>query len=571
MAYYVPVEKGPDEQQLESFTPSSSLSFRSAVARTFEENPSVLLTDYSRVTLANRGPKLDNDTAREMVRQSGVKLDVPEDGYTSEALGILIKRRQDAAARESVDARTPWGFGSLFRGSAQLLTGLVDPLNIASAFIPVVGEARAARWLTQAGEGAAARFGARAVVGVAEGSAGAAIMEPAVYGLHAGLQDDYSMVDSLINIGFGGALGGVLHGGAGLVKDALSPPARKAISAEVEKLRAEVPDSPVPARVERMVFESDLASVTRAPFATRAGLTEPEARAIAIESAREEWKAQLLAETSGRAAPREVANLRSESAGLEQQLRELADPATFKRLAKEAQANGMSRKQAEAAARKQIAEQTGDVQAKLDRGQQQVDANARAAQAEQDLAAVEQGQIPDRFAQDLQERTQSMLLANQLVKSLQARQDAPASFVIGMANPQTREAAMRSSIASMMQGRRPDVDALIRRGEPSEIMAAVRAQQQPESMAVGSIEVSRAADERLKTAPADESAMSAKAMAADADKRLQAIRQNLELAGFPAERLAEVDAGLKSFDAAVADAKNLGNAILQHAICGLRQ
>ena len=47
--------------------------------------------------------------------------------------------RQDAVARSSA--------GMLTRFGAGLITGALDPLNLAAAFVPAIGEARAAGWL----------------------------------------------------------------------------------------------------------------------------------------------------------------------------------------------------------------------------------------------------------------------------------------------------------------------------------------------------------------------------------------------------------------------------------------
>jgi hypothetical protein len=91
---------------------------------------------------------------------------------------------------------------------------MLDPLNVASAFIPVVGEARFAALAGCIGVG-----GARAVTGAVEGAVGAAILEPIVLAGARYEQADYDIVDSLANIAFGAGIGAGLHFAGGALKD----------------------------------------------------------------------------------------------------------------------------------------------------------------------------------------------------------------------------------------------------------------------------------------------------------------------------------------------------------------
>lgn len=122
--------------------------------------------------------------------------------------------RQDAAARS--DAWWPTKIGAGF------LAGAADPLNIAAAFIPVMGEARAAGMLTKLGMdmsgGFLARSAARGLAGAAAGTAGQVPLVAMRYGLSQQEQADYSAVDAMADVAMGTLLGGGLHtaiGGAG--------------------------------------------------------------------------------------------------------------------------------------------------------------------------------------------------------------------------------------------------------------------------------------------------------------------------------------------------------------------
>lgn len=134
----------------------------------------------------------------------------------------LYKLKRDELARKDVMRRAQGGFG---QGAAQFGVGLVasvlDPVNIASAFIPVVGEARYATMLAGAA-GAGERALIRAGVGALEGGVGAAVVEPIVYGVAKSEQADYDMTDSMMNLAFGTVLGGGLHTSIGAVGDKIT-------------------------------------------------------------------------------------------------------------------------------------------------------------------------------------------------------------------------------------------------------------------------------------------------------------------------------------------------------------
>lgn len=506
MAYYVPVDQGPDAPQLSSFEPSFGASLRSSVQGTFNENPTTLLWDYGRLRAANSGQKLTRERAQEQIKGAGLSLAVPEDGYTQEALDILIGRQQQAAARQSMDERTPWGWGSLVRGSAQLLTGVADPLNVASAFVPVVREARAASWMARAGEGLAARAGTRAAIGGIEGAAGAAMLEPLVFGLHSAMQDDYTMTDSLVNLAFGTVLGGVLHSGAGMVSDVAG---RRTARMQIDALRKELSDV------------TQTVNVSREAVAERAAAGELSQADIAVLVARAE----------------------------------VGEPEAI-RLLNEAATPGYIRD----------AERTTDV-------------TTDAASVDEppiDIKSLSEKELVSLIARAEAGDGDAVRLLTEASRPayLQPKQ-ASAIETIAAAEPQVHEAAFRSAVADSVQGRAPDVEAVIRTASTAGPVEAVRATAQrqaaPDSLAIGSPEVSRAADERLAMAPKDEAVESATAQMTEATQQYQAIRKNLELGGVPPSRLEAVDNALTAYDEGVKDAKNIGEAIMQYAMCGIRQ
>lgn len=151
---------------------------------------------------------------------------------------ILVNRKVLERERQSIIARGPEGsfnpFNSgFYTGGAKLGTSLAvslaDPINIASAFIPVVGEARFASLVARQG-----LTKARGIRGVVEGAVGAAAVEPIVLTSATAEQADYGLMDSFLNVTFGSIIGGGLHIGAGALKDFRT---RRAFEDRIEEAR----------------------------------------------------------------------------------------------------------------------------------------------------------------------------------------------------------------------------------------------------------------------------------------------------------------------------------------------
>ncbi len=131
---------------------------------------------------------------------------------TDEEAKHIAARKREEITRQSIIEASPKG---VLPGAAKFGAGLaamaVDPLEIATAFIPVVGQAGKA-----AAVGRLGRVGGRAAVGVAEGCVGNLMTEPLYYGLSRSQQLDYDMSDALLNVGLGAVFGGVLGAGVGV-------------------------------------------------------------------------------------------------------------------------------------------------------------------------------------------------------------------------------------------------------------------------------------------------------------------------------------------------------------------
>lgn len=164
------------------------------------------------------GPKLSRESALEEAKRRGVDVKVPEDGISALALGMLIDRRQDQAARDLLFARREGFVAGAGVFGAGLAGALMDPLNAASGFIPVLSGTRYAGALATAAT-RAGRAGVRLGVGAAEGAVGAGLVELPTIALRRELQDDYGLYDSLANVAFGTFANAGIRGVSGLLRD----------------------------------------------------------------------------------------------------------------------------------------------------------------------------------------------------------------------------------------------------------------------------------------------------------------------------------------------------------------
>lgn len=194
-------------------------------SQTFEENPIAAGKRFYELRQQERnGTPIAADKARQQLRASGMEseLQVDDAGITQEALDTLMERKRVELRRRDILSRAQGGVGeTVGRFGVAAATTLADPLSAGLNFVPVVGQAKYARWLGAAG-GAAGRVGVRAAVGAAEGAVGAAIVEPLIYASRTAEQADYDAVDSLLNVAFGGFTGTAMHTTVGTLGEVLS-------------------------------------------------------------------------------------------------------------------------------------------------------------------------------------------------------------------------------------------------------------------------------------------------------------------------------------------------------------
>ena len=157
-------------------------------------------------------PLIDRQELNDKYSDLGLFFDQDEKQST---VDILVERKKEEIDRQNIIQRGPKGF---FPGAAKLATSFVasaaDPVNLALAFVPVVGQMRFASMVGKYGF-----TRARLTKGAIEGFVGTTAIEPLVYTAAQREQSDYDLIDSFIAVSFGTVLGGGLHVGAGKLKD----------------------------------------------------------------------------------------------------------------------------------------------------------------------------------------------------------------------------------------------------------------------------------------------------------------------------------------------------------------
>ena len=504
-------------------------------------------------------PLIGAEQARDQVSGAGLDIKIPEQGIRQGALDILMQRHQEQLARQQIMARANGGsLPTKIAGS--LAASLLDPLNIASAFVPVVGEARYARLLAGAAS-PLGRAGVRGGVGALEGSVGAAILEPLP--LLAAQQDqtEYGLSDSLANIALGGVLGGGLHSVGGAVSDALrrrlaseAAPVEPSLNAGAAARQADAGRS---IDLGRM-FDEDPDLALRTGLSRQLEADQVSLYRSAEQQALDEIRPSLTGERVGN-----VADLKAERIGLVAQ--DMALDATYRERAKVFQAQRMSRKQAERAARDSIAAERQQIRARNSEIDTMLERNRAGELDRRDLGLIERGQVPDRLQPQIQAR------ARQIMQGYQQR---PLGAAIRTARETAegadwtiRDNALRTAVAQAMSGRDIDVAKLFELDEPAKAASALEYLKRPQTRRVdpeGQAE-SRRVDGQGQAADDLEDARAALAE----DEAL--AREMLEQ--LPEEQRAQVEAmgrdEMAAADAEAAKAQQYAKAYRAAAICEL--
>lgn len=185
------------------------------------------------------------ESLNELYGELNLQFDRP---MTAGEASLLADNKRAEMIRQSIISKGPTGvLPGLAKFGAGLAAMAVDPLEVASMFIPVVGVGGRVAATARFG-----KVGGRVLVGATEGFVGSALTEPIYFGLSRQQQLDYTMSDALLNVG----LGTIFGGGIGAIGGVL---ARADVPTRVdgEPIRVDMPEpvradvDPITARIER--------------------------------------------------------------------------------------------------------------------------------------------------------------------------------------------------------------------------------------------------------------------------------------------------------------------------------
>lgn len=513
------------ERALEEFQTPFRSYLRAKFDDAWDNNFTPMAVEGAELGLAYRAPeRLSMEDANLQIQSAGVKgLQIPDDGIPEPALKILIDRKKRQMANEDAINRSPTGFRSVAGFGASLVAGLLDPINVATAFVPVVGEARYALALASA-SGGLERAGIRAAVGGLQGAAGMAAIEPFSYAMHQGLRDDYKMLDSLMNIGFGGVLGGVIHAGGGAIGDmALGRYARAAVGADGGS-------------VTGSTLAGAAARAAEPPFQMRA--TGRDAPTILGEVMADSERRAKIEDTPG--------FLRTQEDKIA-----LAQPHTYAESLTPELERGIEIAQKPGAFRS--AEEKIFLKSMMD-GREADYLNDRLGRALGDGNVIEAAAVMRRFAEI-------------------GRNPNDARLLLDRVSTETKDAAMRTAIAQSLEGKYPDLAAVIqsdpKSGMPNtDPAAAIREtaerQSKPGATRVADPQASADATQRIAEAPKSHDLKAAEAEMAKIESQM--IERN-QLAGVSKETVKEA---MAAADENVAHADEYAKAAMAAMSCGAR-
>ncbi|MFP5337514.1 MAG: hypothetical protein ACLGIW_03300 [Gammaproteobacteria bacterium] len=413
-------------------------------------------------------PLLTAEQARARIKEEGLDLTVEDTGIRAGALDILIERKREEVQRKLILDNAPASTIPV-----QLLAGfgasLLDPINIASAFVPVVGEARYASMLANA-TSRAARLGVRARVGAVEGAVGAAMVEPLVLFASAQDQADYGAVDSLLNIAFGSAMGGGLHSVGGYISDVRRGTLLEGVRAETPAPQAATVDAPTPQQFALRVDDDPMLalreSLERGIQADRVRLAEDAGRQ-ARETLIPEIRAELSEVAAGRLPNAEA--MQAERVAVQERLESL--DATLGERIEELRSRGENPVQAVNKARQSIAEERKRLIARDAELEEAADTGRQAEIARRDLEGLERGEIPQRYQSRIDAETGRITSGFDLRQTARAKAEA--------APWQVRESALRAAIAQSVTGRPVNVEAIFDLADPNKRAAALQRLKEP--------------------------------------------------------------------------------------------
>lgn len=412
------------------------------------------------------GERWTAEEARQQLKDAGLDahLKIPDNGIGRRSLEILMDRKNAELRLQTIQQQAEGGFWQNTAGLGASFAGmLVDPVNIAVSFVPVVGQARYARWLAQA-ETLLGRTAIRGGVGALEGTVGFLPVEGYNYTTKQRLQADYDAYDSLLSLAGGAFFGGALHAGAGFLGDT----AGRALGFEPEWAReraqtraetvftperaAEAPEAPPSVRPSYLDAEARDRAIILDRLAQGRPLTREQATDQAILNLRTEIQAELLGNVSENIPSNVEATLSRVDLG--QPVINIRDDYRIARIGD----NKYSITPMSAVGEKKILgrDEARDFLTKV--------RSANVPDTERVLSSLEKGEIPPGYEARVTAEADRLLgstgeapLSASIREALANDPFSNVRPVIAKMAPETQQAALRMAMAQMAMGREIDV------------------------------------------------------------------------------------------------------------------
>lgn len=426
-------------------------SLLSSLQQGFEEGPVMSGYRFAQADVLANDPNsaiVSKADADERLKQYGVKsINVPETGVTQAFLDHVVAERKDSLARQQIAASAPSGWvATPLNFTASLAGSMADPGNVALAFVPFAGEARAASML--------GRFGERFVAGSRLGAAQAVATVPFTAMAAAADGDDFTYGNALESTFFNTLAGGLMHAGGGLIADVVRP-RRAAESAAAETVIPATDAQPTPVvtpdnipagvNIPERGTNSDLSAAISSD-------AENYAWSRAYDDVVPEYMAQQRELQTGQI--NNVADLRAELTANQRQAD--AMDATLQQRTTDYQSQRMKFKDARARALKDVQAEKDKLTSRNDEINRTLEQNAAAEQARGRQSQVNKGEIPDDLKLRIAERAQQIRDGMQM--SPVAGAVRTAAGAIREADWSVNQQAYRAALAHMMEGRSPDVE-----------------------------------------------------------------------------------------------------------------
>lgn len=426
-------------------------SLLSSLKQGFEEGPVMSGYRFAQADMLANDPNsaiVSKADADERLKQYGVKsINVPETGVTQAFLDHVVAERKDSLARQQIAASAPSGWvATPLNFTASLAGSMADPGNVALAFVPFAGEARAASML--------GRFGERFVAGSRLGAAQAVATVPFTAMAAAADGDDFTYGNALESTFFNTLAGGLMHAGGGVISDLVRPrraaepaAAETAIPAtDAQPTPVVTPDNiPAGVNIPERGTNSDLSAAISSD-------AENYAYSRAYDDVVPEYMAQQRELQTGQID--NVADLRAELTANQSQADAL--DATVQQRTTDYQSQRMKFKDARARALKDVQAEKDKFISRNDEINRTLEQNAAAEQARGRQSQVSKGEIPDDLKVRIAERAQQIRDGMQM--SPVAGAVRTAAGAIREADWAVNQQAYRAALAHMMEGRSPDVE-----------------------------------------------------------------------------------------------------------------